>query len=134
MNTTVKIRKQARENVVAALQTGDSYASDYSATSSLADAIGQKNASELVSNRYRAIHDLLSVRDDMTRLGERIQREVASAVEYVGGGAASFNSLGVLQADGSRFDGYCMVFPIRVEQAIEAEFAILKALAGDDES
>lgn len=121
-----EIREQARQNVISALQTGDVGYGEHSTT--LMDAVGQEAATDLLHARFSAFHDLVSLSKDMRQMGERIQREVAGAVEYASGNPGSFNSLGVLQADGSRFDGYCMLFPVRVDQAIAAEVAVLKAL------
>jgi hypothetical protein len=59
---------------------------------------------------WELLLDLTSTRDEMMSLGSRMQRDIASAVDYVSGKPGSFNSLGILQADGPRFDALAMKF------------------------
>jgi hypothetical protein len=61
---------------------------------------------------YDLLNDVRSAADEMKSLGARMQRDIAAAMEYVSGKPASFNSLGILQADGPRFDALAMKFDL----------------------
>jgi hypothetical protein len=69
---------------------------------------------------YFIIDDLTSTRDEIVRMSDSMQRAIAGAAEYVTGKPARFNSLGVLQSDGSRFDALCMLFAKQSDYAKRA--------------
>lgn len=77
------------------------------------------NLSRDDEDRYLAdsLRKLRETADDLKKLAEEMKGDIEHVVNYVSGEPGRFNSLGVLQAQGPRFDAYCMLFRERTEAA-----------------
>lgn len=123
-----ELRDQARERVIAMLAADKPNAYDRGDLD-LNSVDADDPLYELFSDVCDARSDLLSTRDQLSREMQRAREEMASAEQFIRGGSARFNSLGILQGSGPAIDRLCGLFDVQVSAAVKAEFRLLWAIA-----